>query len=109
MSLLSSAILGCCEKMTKDIPLEMDVDSKTWATFVQKQVSHAIDLNDFTCTQLTLSERLSEKYKGRCRENLLAFADRKLWPHEMAGKACLGTGRRLSQNVHMGSFLQRSE
>ena len=44
MSLLSDAILKCCEKVSKDIPLEMDIDTKVWAAFVQKQVSHALEL-----------------------------------------------------------------
>ena len=44
MSLLSDAILRCCEKVTEDIPLEMDMDTKIWAAFVQKQVSHALEL-----------------------------------------------------------------
>ena len=45
MSLLSDAILKCCEKVTGDSPLEMDVDTKTWAALVQKQVSDALELS----------------------------------------------------------------
>ena len=45
MSLLSSAILRCCENLTGVVPLKMDVDTKTRAGFVQKQVSHASELS----------------------------------------------------------------
>ena len=41
MSLLSSAILKCCENVLEGVPLGTDMNMKTYAGFVQKQVSHA--------------------------------------------------------------------
>ena len=63
MSLLSDATFKCCEKVTENSPLEMDVDTKIWAAFVQKASKPRVRANGLASTRLTLSGRLFEKVR----------------------------------------------